>query len=82
MESKKDERKIPMSKGLYEAIKDMPLIKVSDDLIWPNRYKENDDSWCYHHCSEYKNKYGLPSHDLSRFGITALINESVSPYRI
>jgi hypothetical protein len=35
-----------------------------------------------HHCSEYKNKYGLPSHDLRRFGITALINEGVSPYRI
>ena len=34
-----------------------------------------------HHCSEYKNKYGLPSHDLSRLGITALINEGVSPYR-
>ena len=29
-----------------------------------------------------KNKYGLPSHDLRRFGITALINEGVSPYRI
>ena len=28
------------------------------------------------------NKYGLPSHDLRRFGITALINEGVSPYRI
>ena len=31
---------------------------------------------------EFKNKYGLPSHDLRRFGITALINEGVSPYRI
>ncbi len=29
-----------------------------------------------------KNKYGLPSHDLRRFGITALINEGVSPFRI
>ena len=29
-----------------------------------------------------KNKYGLPSHDLRRFGITALINEGVTPYRI
>ena len=71
-----------MSKALYEAIKDIPLIKDSDDPIWANRYKENDDSWGSHHCSEYKNKYGLPSHDLRRFGITALINEGVSPYRI
>ena len=71
-----------MSKALYEVIKDIPLIKGSDDPIWANRYKENDDSWGSHHCSEYKNKYGLPSHDLRRFGITALINEGVSPYRI
>jgi len=73
---------VPISKALYEAIKDIPLIKGSDDPIWANRYKENDDSWGSHHCSEYKNKYGLPSHDLRRFGITALINEGVSPYRI
>ena len=78
----KDERTIPMSKALYEAIKDMPLVKGSDDPIWPNRYKSSDDSWGHHHCNEFKNKYGLPSHDLRRFGITALINEGVSPYRI
>jgi hypothetical protein len=71
-----------MSKALYEAIKDMPHIKGSDDPIWRNRYKENDDSRGSHHCSEYRNKYCLPSHDLRRFGITALINEGVSPYRI
>ena len=82
LKSDKDERIVPMSKALYEAIKDIPLIKGSDDPIWANRYKENDDSWGSHHCSEYKNKYGLPSHDLRRFGITALINEGVSPYRI
>ena len=29
-----------------------------------------------------KNKYGLPSYYVRRFGITALINEGVSPYRI
>ena len=82
LKSSKDERTVPISKALYEAIKDIPLIKCSDDPIWANRYKENDDSWGSHHCSEYKNKYGLPSHDLRRFGITALINEGVSPYRI
>ena len=82
LKSTKDERTVPMSKALYEAIKDIQLIKGSDDPIWANRYKENDDSWGSHHCSEYKNKYGLPSHDLRRFGITALINENVSPYRI
>ena len=71
-----------MLKALYETIKDIPLIEDSDDPIWANRYKENDDSWGSHHCSEYKNKYGLPSHDLRIFGITALINEGVSPYRI
>ena len=82
LKSSKDERTVPMSKALYEAIKDIQLIKGSDDPIWANRYKENDDSWGSHHCSEYKSKYGLPSHDLRRFGITALINEGVSPYRI
>ena len=39
LKSQKDERTIPMSHALYEAIKDMPLIKGSDDPIWPNRYK-------------------------------------------
>ena len=82
LKSSKDERTVPISKALYEAIKDIPLIKGSDDPIWAYRYKENDDSWGSHHCSEYKNKYGLPSHDLRRFGITALINEGVSRYRI
>ena len=82
LKSQKDERTIPMSNALYEAIKDMPLIKDSDDPIWPNRYKSSDDSWGHHHCNEFKNKYGLPSHDLRRFGITALINEGVTPYRI
>ena len=43
-----------MSKALYEAIKDMPLTKGSDDPIRANRYKENDDSLGSHHCSEYK----------------------------
>ncbi len=72
-----------MSKALYEAIKDIPLIMYgSDDPFWANRYKENDDSWGSHHCSEYKNKYGLPSYDLRRFGIAALLNEGVSPYRV
>ena len=82
LKSEKDERTVPMSNALYEAIKDIPLIKDSDDPIWANRYRENDDSWGSHHCSEYKSKYGLPSHDLRRFGITAIINEGVSPYRI
>jgi hypothetical protein len=72
-----------MSNALYETIKDMPLIKGSDDPIGPNRYKTSDDSWAhYHNCNEFKNKYGLPSHDLRRFGITALINEDISPNRI
>ena len=71
-----------MSNALYEFIKDMPLIKSSDDPIWPNRYKTSDDSWGHNRCNEFKNKYGLPSHYLRRFGITLLINEGVSPYRI
>ena len=71
-----------MTKALYEEIKDIPLIKDSDDPIWLDRYKISDDSWGHHHCNEFRNKYGLSSHDLRRFGITALINEGVSPYRI
>ena len=82
LKSQKDERTVPISNALYEQLKDMPLVKGSDDPIWPNRYKSSDDSWGHHHCNEYKNKYGLPSHDLRRFGITALINEGVSPQRI
>ena len=82
LKSQKDERTVPLSKSLYEHLKDLPLIKGSDDPIWPDRYKISDDSWGHHHCNEFKNKYGLPSHDLRRFGITALINEGVSPYRI
>ena len=82
LKSQKDERTIPISKALFEHLKDIPLNKDSDDPIWPNRYKESDDSWGHHHCNQFRNKYGLPSHDLRRFGITALINEGVSPYRI
>jgi 3-methyladenine DNA glycosylase AlkC len=33
LKSEKDERTVPMSKALYEAIKDMPHIKGSDDPI-------------------------------------------------
>ena len=40
------------------------------------------DSRGSHDCSEYKNKYSLLSHDLRRYGITALINEGVFPYSI
>ena len=40
LKSSKDERTVPMSKALYEAIKDIPLIKGSDDPIWANRYKK------------------------------------------
>ena len=43
---------------------------------------QSEDSWGSHECSEYKNKYDLPSHDLRRYGITALINKDVYPYRI
>ena len=50
LKSEKDERTVPMSKALYEVIKDIPLIKGSDDPIWANRYKENDDSWGSHQC--------------------------------
>tara|TARA_B100000700_G_scaffold306058_1_gene380844 strand:- start:580 stop:798 length:219 start_codon:yes stop_codon:yes gene_type:complete len=32
--------------------------------------------------SEYTKKYGFPSHDLRRFGVTLLNLESVSPYII
>ena len=44
LKSTKDERTVPMSKALYEAIKDIPLIKGSDDPNWAYRYKKNDDS--------------------------------------
>ena len=43
---------------------------------------QSEDSWGSHDCSEYKNKYDLPSHDLRRYEITALINEGVFPYSI
>jgi len=56
LKSIKDERTIPMSKALYEAIKDMPFIQGSDDPIWPSRYKSSDDSWGHHHCNQFRNK--------------------------
>ena len=45
LKTAKDERTVPISTKLYEAIKDIPLKKGSDDPIWPRRYKVNDDSW-------------------------------------
>ena len=48
-------------------------MKSSDDPIWQKRYKSSDDSWGHYHCNEFKNKYCLPSNDLRRFGIAALI---------
>tara|TARA_B100000886_G_scaffold247546_1_gene174284 strand:+ start:603 stop:800 length:198 start_codon:yes stop_codon:yes gene_type:complete len=39
-----DERTIPMSTKLCEAIKDIPLNNGSDDPIWPRRYKANNES--------------------------------------
>ena len=43
---------------------------------------QRDDSWDLHYCSEYKNKYNLRFHNLRRYGITALINKGIYPYRI
>ena len=82
LKTSKDERTIPMSSKLYEAIKDLPLIKGSDDPIWPRRYKANDDSWGHHHSNEYRNKYGVRAHDLRSFAITKLTLEGVSPFII
>ena len=44
----KDERTLPMSCALFEAIKDMEL-NQSDDPIWPLRYKATNDGWGGHH---------------------------------
>ena len=52
----KDERTLPMSCALFEAIKDMKL-NQSDDPISPLRYKYANDSWGAHWVSEYPNKY-------------------------
>ena len=82
LKTSKDERTIPMSTKLYEAIKDIPLNKGSDDPIWPRRYKANDDSWGHHHSNEYRNKYGVKAHDLRAFAITKLTLEGVSPFII
>ena len=82
LKTSKDERTVPMSSKLYEAIKDMPLIKGSDDPIWPRRYKASDDSWGHHHSNEYSKKYGVRAHDLRSFAVTKLTLEGVSPYII
>jgi integrase len=78
----KDERCLPMTNALFEAIKDMPIIEKSDDPIWPLRYKQTNDSWGSHWVSEYRNKYNLASHDLRRYVITKLNLAGVSPYII
>ena len=77
----KDERSLPMSCDLFEAIKDMKLIK-SDDPIWPLRYKSTNDSWGAHWVSDYPNKYKLRSHDLRRYAVTKLTLSGVTPFII
>ena len=67
---------------MFEAIKDMPLNKDSDDPIWPRRYKADDDSWGHHHSNEYGKKYGVKAHDLRAFAITKLTLEGVTPFII
>ena len=80
LKSAKDKRTIPISTKLYEAIKDIHLINDCDDPIWPLRYKATNDGWGGHHLGEYTKKYGFPSHDLRRFGVTLLNLAGVSPY--
>ena len=82
MKTAKDERTVPISTKLYEAIKDIPLKKGSDAPIWPRRYKVNDDSWGPHHANEYRKKYGVRAHDLRSFAITKLTLEGVTPFII
>ena len=82
LKTAKDERTVPISTKLYEAIKDIPLKKGSDDPIWPRRYKVNDDSWGHHHANEYRKKYGVRAHDLRSFAITKLTLEGVTPFII
>ena len=82
LKTDKDERTVPMSNALYELIKDMPLIKGSDDPIWPQRYKTKDDSWGHDHSNKYRIKYGVKAHDLRAFAITKLTLEGVSPFII
>ena len=52
LKTDKDERTIPISTALYELIKDMPLIKGSDDPIWAQRYKTTDESWGHDHSNK------------------------------
>ena len=77
----KDERSLPMSFALFEAIKDME-INQSDDPIWPLRYKATNDSWGAHWVSDYPNKYKLRSHDLRRYAVTKLTLSGVTPFII
>ena len=77
----KDERSLPISSELFEAIKDMDL-NQSDDPIWPLRYKSTNDSWGAHWVSEYPNKYKLRSHDLRRYAVTKLTLSGVTPFII
>ena len=82
LKTDKDERTIPISTALYELIKDMPLIKGSDDPIWATRYKATDDSWGHDHSNKYRQKYGVKAHDLRAFAITKLNLEGVTPFII
>ena len=77
----KDERSLPISSELFEAIKDME-INQSDDPIWPLRYKSTNDSWGAHWVSDYSNKYKLRSHDLRRYAVTQLTLSGVTPFII
>ena len=77
----KDERSLPISSELFEAIKDIDL-NQSDDPIWPLRYKSTNDSWGAHCVSDYSNKYKLRNHNLRRYAVTQLTLSGVTPFII
>lgn len=75
----KDERTVPMSSKLYEALQGMEL-NNSTDPIWPKSYRPKDDTWGANWSTDFKSHYGFTSHDLRRRTLTVLGVAGVSPF--
>ena len=75
----KDERTVPMSSKLYEALQGMELDN-STDPIWPKSYRPKDDTWGANWSTDFKKNYGFTSHDLRRRTLTVLGVAGVSPF--
>ena len=60
---------------LRKAKKEMP-----EGPIWPEQYKESEETWGDRYADSFPDKYGFNSHDLRRIVETQMAEANVSPY--